>query len=535
MKILVRRIILLIAFTECYATLVAAAPLSLQNCIVQAIHHSPSLSAARHEAKALQEGVIKQQRALMPSLSAQTSAYEVNGAPATPFSALRVFDAENPHAGNAHWGPVGLESIGVQYPLIQNGSILGLNDPPEVAAARASLDKKLAWLLLAEQKVVFDTITAYSYSVWYRNEAALASKILHLSEQRLEIIEYQAELELKLPQDVELARAQVVAAQEVEEFALRNSQNSIATLSALIGRPDSDITVDTNPEPTPQLPSLREFLAHVMPVHPALRVQEGQIEIARQQVRIDKAALWPSVKLNFGVAGSQDLEHFQGNTLSNFLSFIQVDIPLFDFGKRKAAVRASQEELASAQDSLKATDLELRDSISQTYHQIFDYDEQVATAQTDVLKATNAADLAEAERHEGLIDKLAWVEAQLQVPAMKIVLGQEQLLVQLKYAELRNLSGGIWNWLEDPAPPSVPFAARKKSKIEARMAKQDGPVSAGGQSISNRSVVEPTVANESHTMRRLEPVAGRQPSMPERRASEGSDLLQARITATLSK
>lgn len=534
MKVLVR-LVILIAIIEVYATVTAAAPLSLQDCIVQAVHHSPSLSAARHDAKALREGVTRQQRALLPSLSAQTIAYEVNGAPATPFSALSVFDAENPHAKNAHWGPVGLESIGVQYPLIQNGSILGLNDPPEVAAARAALDKKLAWLLLAEQKVVFDTITDYSYSVWYLEEAALASKVLHLSERRLEIVTYQAQLELRLPQDVELARAQVDAAQEVEASAMRNAQDSIAALSALIGRPDSDIMIDTNPQPTPQLPSLREFLAHVMPVHPGLRVQQGQIEIARQQVRIDKAALWPSVKLNLGFAGAQDLESFQGNTLSNFLSFIQVDIPIFDFGKRKAEVRASQEELASAQDSLKAIDLELRNSISQTYHQIFDYNERIAIQRTEVLKATNAAALAQAERHEGLIDELAWVEAQLQVPAMNIILGQEQLLVQLKYAELRNLSGGIWYWLEDPAPPSVPFAAHKHHNVVAQIANHDGTTSASGRSSSNEPALEPTLTSGSNKTHRLEPVARPQPTIPERRAYQGSSPQQARITATLSK
>jgi outer membrane protein TolC len=529
MKILIKWLIL-VAIVEAYAAVVSAAPLSLQDCILQAIHRSPSLSAARHEAQALREGVTKQQMALMPSLSAQTSAYEVNGAPATPFSALRVFDAENPRAKNAHWGPVGLESIGVQYPLIQNGSILGLNDPPEVAAARAALDEKLAGLLLAEQKVVFDTVTAYSYSVWYRREAALASQMLRLSEQRLEIVKYQAQLDLRLPQDVELARAQVEAAQDVAGSAMQNAQDSIAALSALIGRPDSDITIDNNPLPIPQLPPLREFLAHVMPVHPALRVQQGQIEIATQQVRIDKAALWPSIKLNFGLAGAQDLEHFQGNTLSNFLSFIQVDIPIFDFGKRRAAVRASQEELASTQDSLKAIALELRNSISQAYHQIYDYDERIAISRTDLLRAKNAADLAQAERQVGLIDELTWVEAQLQVPAMEVILGQEQLLMQLKYAELRNLSGGIWSWFENDTPPSVPLAARKHDNLAVKKARHNGTTALDAHSGS-RPGIGPELTSDSDKARPHEAIAGPQPSISESGVSQRSKRQQERATA----
>ena len=105
-----------------------------------------------------------------------------------------------------------------------------------------------------------------------------------------------------------------------------------------MGRPDDNIAIDTTLLPTPPLPPLREFLAHVMPAHPALRVQQGQIEIAQQQVRVDTAALHPSVKLNLGFTGAQSLGRFNGNTLSNFLAFIQVDIPIFDFGKHEGSL-----------------------------------------------------------------------------------------------------------------------------------------------------------------------------------------------------
>ena len=505
--------VILIAIIDAYAVAAAAAPLSLQDCITQAIHHSPALSAARHDALSAREGVTEKLGSLMPFLSAQANAYEVNGAPATPFSALRVFDAENPRA-NAHWGPVGIESIGVTYPLIQNGSILGLNNPPEVAAARAAVDEQLAKILLVEQKVVFDTTTAYAYSVWYRSEAALASKILHLSEERLKIIRYQAQLQLKLPQDVELANAQLVAAQQAASSAMLNASDSVAALSALIGRPDSDITIDTLPIPTPPLPPLREFLARVIPAHPALRVQRGLIEIAQQQVRVDKAALYPSVRLNFGLAGAQNLEHFQGNTLSNFLSFIQVDIPIFDFGKRKAAVRASQQRAAAASDSLEAIDLELRNSIAQTYHQIVDADEKISSLQAYIMKANNAATLANAERREGLIDELTWAEAQLQVPAAEIALGQSELFTQLKYAELRNLSGGIWHWLDDVTPPVGAAAAQKIDKSATNPANVTRVSLADTHSDADRAQAGATGATDNDRTPKLQPVAAIGPAQP---------------------
>jgi hypothetical protein len=39
-----------------------------------------------------------------------------------------------------------------------------------------------------------------------------------------------------------------------------------------------------------------------------------------------------------------------------------------------------------------------------------------------------------------------------------------QLFTQLKHAELRNLSGGIWHWLDDAAPSAYPTASRQLDK-----------------------------------------------------------------------
>jgi outer membrane protein TolC len=438
---------ILIAIIQCWATAAAAAPLSLQDCVIYAIAYSPTLAAARHELKAAAENQTEKQRALLPFLGAQTSAYEVNGSAATPFSALRVFTPENP-SNRAHWGPVGIESIGATYPLIQDGSILGLNNPPSVAASRALVEQQLAKILLAEQKVIFDTVTDYLYAAAYRQEVPMTSSILRLSPEKLEIIQYQVQLGIKLPQDAELARAELAAAQAAQASTLLNAHNSMSALGRLLGRKDGDIAIEIAQPTTPQLPALDEILAHVMPIHPALKVQQGQVEIAQQQLRIDKAALFPSVRLNTDFTGAQSLEHFSGGTLSNFLSFIQVDIPIFDFGQRRATVRKSKQIVAAQQDSLNGLDLELRDSISRTYSEIMDANQQVTALQDNVLAARNAALLADARRDQGLADELAVVEARLNMQVARIKLEHEQLTMQLKYVELQNLSGGLWSWVK---------------------------------------------------------------------------------------
>ena len=54
------------------------------------------------------------------------------------------------------------------------------NDPPQIAAARALVDEKLAGILLVEQKVAFDIATDYIYAASYHDEMGLASRMLGL-------------------------------------------------------------------------------------------------------------------------------------------------------------------------------------------------------------------------------------------------------------------------------------------------------------------------------------------------------------------
>ncbi len=439
-------VIILIAILESWAAAAAAGTLSMQDCVVRAIAYSPTLAAARHEFNAALENQTEKQRALLPALGAQGGAYEVNGSAITPFSTLKVFEPGNP-SGHAHWGSVGIESIGVTYPVIENGSILGLNNPPSVDAARAVVGQEIAKILLAEQKLIFETVTEYLYGAAYRNEIPMMSSILRLSQERFEIIKYQAELGLKLPQDIDLARAEVKSAQSAEASTIMNADDSISALGRLIGQANGDIAIQIAPPPIPELPRLHEILDRVMPAHPALQVQQGQIEIAQQQLRIDKAALLPSVRLNTDFTGGQNLQFFHGGTLSNFLSFIQVDIPIFDFGRRRAAVRRSKQVLAEQEDSLKGIDLELRDTISRTYSDIIDADQQVSVLQNEVLRATNAALLADAQRDQGIADELTVVEAHMKMQLARIKLNRGLLMSRLKYAELQNLSGGLWHWV----------------------------------------------------------------------------------------
>jgi outer membrane protein TolC len=133
-----------------------------------------------------------------------------------------------------------------------------------------------------------------------------------------------------------------------------------------------------------------------------------------------------------------------------FVSHLQVEMPFFTFGQRRAAIRDSQEVVQSEQARLKELDLELRQAIAQTCDQIDEIDRTVATLRNDYVKVSNNAELTRTQRYGGLVDELTLLVDELtlidaesassRAPALE----SKEALKRLKYIELQDLSAGMW-------------------------------------------------------------------------------------------
>jgi outer membrane protein TolC len=444
-----------VALVAACASDVGATALSLKQCVVRAFELSPQLSSGRHLVEAAKAEIEKKQGATLPYFSSQIQGYEVNGSPVTPWYPLGLFQPENPattngHSQNAHWAPVGIESIGVSYPLISQGSMLGLNDPPAVAMARASKDQQLIANVITEQKVIFDVVTDYIYVTEYRAQSATARRMTELASQQLEIVSAQVAVGLKTPQQVQVAAAQLEAAKQALDAANAGESAFAAALASLIGQSGSALQLEDTQLPLSQLQPLNRFLDQVMAGHPALREQRAKVEIARQQLRADNANFWPTAALNTSFSSAQDLDYFNGSTQhprpTAFLSYLTIDIPLYDFGVRRAAISESKENVLAEKDHIKALDMQIRSEITEAYSQISQYAEVESQFRSSLVRESQAASLASAQYQVGEGDKLAMATAELSALQDKIAIELTEMAARLKYAELQNLSGGTWHW-----------------------------------------------------------------------------------------
>jgi outer membrane protein TolC len=235
------------------------------------------------------------------------------------------------------------------------------------------------------------------------------------------------------------------------QAATNNIDTYMSDLSMVVGHGSgADFDLIGQPPPTPPLPPLPQFLDQVMPGHPALRVQQGKVEIQRQQLRADIGNFWPSATLTTQFTGAQNLEYFNGNNRAPrptaFESYLSLTIPVYDFGQRRAAIDESTENVLAQKDLVGDIDRQTRNSIATAYNEIATYAETAATSLSDYVKSDRAAMLARAQADEGVGDELTWVQDQLSALQSKATLQTAQLNERLQYASLQNLAGGTWHW-----------------------------------------------------------------------------------------
>ena len=430
-------------------------PLTLHECISEALGRSPRLESEQYTLAGDQEAIKKARAGLLPSLQARGDLENVTGSPIGPFSILGINNLDetgvvttSPRNRStkvqANFATVGTGSLVLDYPLYQKGSILGLNNAPAVASAKSTFVRQQWTIRLSEQTVIETLAAAYLNATAYQRKVELDQHKVELSKKRLAIIQQELRLDLTLAQDVELAKAQLAADQQLLQTGKQRAADSTMQLAQLIGRPlHQQLNLDLSEPRIPPLPPLEQFLNRVAKNHPAIGVQQANIDVAKQNLRLAESALWPSV--NFTSSYTQGTA-FATENPHLFTFGLNVSIPVFDWGYNLDNEREERARLKAAQAELGQVDLELRESILTLLSDIHTTESAIATLESDYVSAQNNFNLTNEQHEQGIAKELALVNAESDLLKIKDGLVVAKLVEQLQYVQLQKLSGGVWAW-----------------------------------------------------------------------------------------
>src|SRR6266567_5175621 len=424
-------------------------PLTLHDCIAIALGENPALEASRYDVFSAAQEVRAAQGMLLPQLTG-TAKYELfQGSPTTKFSVVNLGSVSPSGVAvttrTVGWTGVELYGARLTYPLFKDGSILGLNNAPAIAEKKAK-KQALAWTVnLTREAVIYRITDEFVATVSARNRLGLAERRVKLLDQSVAVTQEQLKQGLKLPIDLKVAKDQFSAAQTLLTLLREQSVAGLLGLSKTLGLSSSSKLSLTNilPDPPDPPPTTEQLLGACLNHHPSLEVQRAVIDEAKQDYRLERFRLYPSVSL----AGSATyIDDFSPANGSLFFGGITVSVPIFDFGAQLATTRSKLMKYKAEQARLLSTADDVNYEVLKIYQTIYTLTHNILGLQGDVSKAERDAQVLQAQQQQGVGEPLTEVEKELRFIARQDELEGLKARRLSYYARLQKAAGGVWKW-----------------------------------------------------------------------------------------
>src|SRR6266550_3240114 len=423
-------------------------PLTLRDCIGIALGESPKLEASRFDLLAAGDEIRAAQGLLWPNLKGSATGEMFSGEQTGKFG---IVNTTSPSGGgvntsrNVDLAGIGIFGLKLEYPVFKDGSIFGFNDAPPVELKRAQRNA-LAWTThLTREEVVYRITQAFVASVSAQNRVQPIEHRVDLLQRSLGITKEQQQNGLLLPIDVKVVSEQLSGAQSLSKAIHEKAVAGSLALDRLLGLPPSSHAhlVNTLPEP-PEPPSAAQLLRRLLTLHPSLQVQRANIEKAKQDYRLERFRLYPSVALHGSALDVSDFE----NDAHILIGGITVNVPIFDFGAQLDTMRARRDTYNAEQARLGAVGNDLASEVVGIYEQIYASSESILRLQGEIGKLDRDLRVTQSQQQQGIAQPLTAIDAELAVVSKQDELDVVQTRRLLLYANLQKAMGGMWKWIQ---------------------------------------------------------------------------------------
>lgn len=427
-------------------------PLTLSDCISLALNESPLLEASRLDVASATEEARAARAQNLPKLDASASYQIFSGSPTSKFSIVDTGLTGGRGLGvttsrTVDLGAVEVYSAHLSYPLFRDGSILGLNTAP-AEAGKLARRRNLAWTSKLRREDVIARITdAFISTVSAENRAGFAERRVKLLEQQVGITEEQQKQGLTLPIDLKLARSQLNGAQTLAKILRQQSVAGRIELARALGFDSPQEMHLSNDLPEPPEPPNAELLlgAASLDQHPSLQVQKAVIDQARQDYRLERFRLYPSVTLQ---GSAVHIDDFSPSGAEVYSGAVSVDVPIFDFGAQMSNTRAKLSKYQAERARLASVTDDVTFEIVNIYQSIYILSQNILSLQQEVAKADRDLQVTGSQQQAGISPPLTAIEKELHLISRKDDLDGLQVRRLMLYAALQKAAGGAWKWIQ---------------------------------------------------------------------------------------
>lgn len=337
--------------------------MTLAQCIDYAVSHNVNVKRYANNVEQQKVQLSTARNSRLPDLTAGAS---------QSFNFGRGLNSENAYV-NRNTQSTGF-NLQTSVPLLTGGRI-----PNEIAMSRLNLQAATADLEHARQSIALQVAAAYLQAVY-------AAEVVKVQEAQVAFSKIQEDRISKLfnagkspESDVVEAHSQVAQDEMGKTQAKCDYKLAMLDLSQLLelSSPDSIEIVAPQGETSPTLPPLPDrIFARAEGVKPEIQAEKLRLQAAEKNIRIAKAALYPTLSLGTGLSSEYyKTSGYQAASLSKQLSDnfnksigLSLNIPIFNRLATRNSIRQAKLQQSEQALQLDETKKTLYKEIQQAYY-----------------------------------------------------------------------------------------------------------------------------------------------------------------------
>lgn len=337
--------------------------MTLAQCIDYAVSHNVNVKRYANNVEQQKVQLSTARNSRLPDLTAGAS---------QSFNFGRGLNSENAYV-NRNTQSTGF-NLQTSVPLLTGGRI-----PNEIAMSRLNLQAATADLEHARQSIALQVAAAYLQAVY-------AAEVVKVQEAQVAFSKIQEDRISKLfnagkspESDVVEAHSQVAQDEMGRTQAKCDYKLAMLDLSKLLelSSPDSIEIVAPQGETSPTLPPLPDrIFARAEGVKPEIQAEKLRLQAAEKNIRIAKAALYPTLSLGAGLSSEYyKTSGYQASSFSKQLSDnfnksigLSLNIPIFNRLATRNSIRQAKLQQSEQALQLDETKKTLYKEIQQAYY-----------------------------------------------------------------------------------------------------------------------------------------------------------------------
>ncbi|WP_298651254.1 TolC family protein [uncultured Proteiniphilum sp.] len=289
------------------------------------------------------------------------------------------------------------------------------------------------------------SITNQFYTVYMaQNNLAISKEELENTEQSFDIIRNKVEADLSAREELYQAELNLANAQSAVEERTVSLENAKDQLKQILGIALSEnIEVTAEVEVSPIAVDLVQAVQSGLNSRMELRQREIDIELAELQMIQTKSLneFRGDISLSVGIIGDNEkLGNIYENPTQNPRVAISLAVPLFDWGEKKARVRAQKvaQTIAKLEQENLRIDIEL--DVRQVWRRLENLRTQIDIAEKSVRNAQLTYDINLTRYHEGDLTGMEISQFQTQLSNRKIAYAQSLINYKIELLNLKILT-----------------------------------------------------------------------------------------------